>query len=109
VATVVDIKTFALNMHFLIGLLIGLAALLIFVVAVWTLLKVLVWRARHKRAEAQEAARKLRTDGLPYPPAGPGVCQRCQRAFDAVYHLPTGERLCPECYALRTPPSRGVQ
>ncbi len=98
-ATVVDLKTFARNIYFLIGLLIALAVLLTAAVGVWTLLKVAVWRSRQHRAEAQELQRKLRPDGTPYPPTGPGICQRCQQARDAVYHLPTGERLCSDCYA----------
>lgn len=94
----VDPKTFALNMHFLIGLLIALAALLILMVGLWTILKVVIWRSRQKRAEAQEKRRKLQPDGTPYPPAAPGICQRCQQAHDAVYHLPSGQRLCRTCY-----------
>ena len=93
-----DLKNFAINIYFLIGLLIALAVLLALVVAVWTLVKVLLWRSRRNRADAQEAARKLQPDGTPYPPAGPGVCHCCQRASDTVFHLPSGQRLCRECY-----------
>jgi hypothetical protein len=88
---VVDIKTFALNMYAIVGAVLALLALLILGVGAWTLLKVLIWRSRQDRAEARRKSER--------PPAAPGICQRCQRAADAVYHLPSGERLCAACYA----------
>ena len=96
----VDIKTFTQNMYFLIGLLLALAVLLTAAVGVWKLLKVAVWRSRQEEAEEQGHRQKLRPDGTPYLPTAPGICQRCQRALDLVYHLPSGERLCSDCYAV---------
>jgi hypothetical protein len=96
---VVDIKTFGANIYMLIGLLLCIAATLVLAVVAWTFLKAAVWRARQKVAEEQERRQKLQPDGTPYPPLAPGVCQRCQRARDAVYHLPSGQRLCRDCYA----------
>jgi hypothetical protein len=101
---VADLKTFGLNIYVLIGALILLAVLAVLIVAAWTLLKILIWRARQRQAEADQRRDKLRPDGQPYPPAAPGVCGRCQRAFDQVYHLPSGERLCPDCYAREIAP-----
>jgi hypothetical protein len=82
---------------------IALAVLLVLVVAGWTLVKVLTWRARQKRADVRRVERKLKPDGTPYPPAGPGVCQCCQRASAAVYHLPSGQRLCSDCHGAAHP------
>jgi hypothetical protein len=78
-------------------------AAVVLVVALWTAIKVLIWRSRRRSEEERQIRGKLRPDGQPYPPGAPGLCQRCGRAFDVVYHLPSGERLCPGCYARRTP------
>lgn len=95
----IDLKTFGANIYLLIGLLICLGVLLVLILAAWTLLKIAVWQSRRKKAAEQERRQRLRPDGQPYPPAAPGLCQRCQRAGDAVYHLPSGERFCADCYA----------
>jgi heme exporter protein D len=58
-------------------------------------------RRRERAAEAErEKARlaKLRPDGLPLPPHGRGMCAACGKAFERVYFLSDGRRLCPGCY-----------
>ncbi len=97
----VDLKTFGANIYLLIGLLICLAVVAILIVAAWTLLKIAVWRSSQRKAAEQEHRRKLRPDGQPYPPAAAGICGRCQQAGEVVYHLPSGERFCPECYEVQ--------
>ena len=104
----VDLKTFGANIYLLIGLLICLGAMLVLIVAAWTLLKIAVWRSSRKRAEEQERRQKLRPDGQPYPPAAPGICQRCALVFDVVYHLPSGERLCARCYQRQWEPGKSA-
>ena len=93
-----DLRTFGFNIYVLIGALLLAAVVAVLIVAAWTLLKIVIWRARQRRAEVAERRRRLGPDGQPYPPAAAGICGRCQRAHDVVYHLPTGERLCATCY-----------
>jgi hypothetical protein len=105
---VVDLRTFGANIYLLIGLLICGAALIILIVAAWTALKIAVWRSSQRKAAEQEHRRKLGPDGQPYPPAAPGICERCQQAGDVVYHLPTGERLCARCYQGQREPGKST-
>lgn len=89
---------FALNMRFLLGLIVFLLLAFVLVLGTWTGVKALLWRQRRKRGQAEERRRKFRPDGQPYPPQAPGICGKCGLASDAVYHLPDGTRLCPTCY-----------
>jgi hypothetical protein len=79
------------------------------VLGVCAAISFLIWRERRRRAERQAAAARIGPDGKPYPPAGPGLCDCCRRAFDKVYYLPGRRRLCPECYAgeMRAAPEAG--
>lgn len=72
------------------------AGLVIFLIA---LVRFQIWRLRQRRAYAQALAAKTQPNGEPYPPAGRGLCDRCGQAFDKVYHLRSGQRLCPACYS----------
>ena len=36
--------------------------------------------------------------GRPYPPGDKGLCDNCSVAFEKVFHLDSGRRLCKECY-----------
>jgi len=49
-------------------------------------------------AEKIKQQERFRPDGLPYPPCKRGMCDACVRPFEKVYYLPSGQRLCPECY-----------
>ena len=73
---------------------------LLFVAVLSLIIAIKWWRFSHrqKRADAEARAAALRPDGLPYPPAGRGMCEACTRAFDKVYFMPNGRRLCPDCY-----------
>ncbi len=69
-----------------------------------TLLIVSIVRGRRwEKTVAAEVERvrlaKLRPDGEPWPPFGRGMCEACARAFDKVYYLADGRRLCEKCYA----------
>ena len=33
-----------------------------------------------------------------FPPAAAGLCDRCGRVFESVYYLPSGTRLCANCF-----------
>jgi hypothetical protein len=91
-------QVFALNIYFLIGLLIVLGVVIVLIVAFWTSIKIWIWSVRRRKADEAEHRRRFRPDGRPYPPLARGICQGCARALDEVYHLPSGQRLCPECY-----------
>lgn len=93
-----QLETFRANMWLLICalLLLGLAVVVILVTS--TVAKMGLWRRRRRHAVQQQAREKRRPDGPPYPPAGRGLCDRCRRVYEKVYHLPSGERRCPACY-----------
>ncbi|MCK4343322.1 MAG: hypothetical protein KAY37_16530 [Phycisphaerae bacterium] len=93
-----DPVTFGQNIYLLIGLLVFLAIVIFVIIVAWTGINIGVWRAQKKNAEQQDLRRKFLPDGRPLPPTGRGVCTACCRACEKVYHLPTGERLCPMCF-----------
>ncbi len=66
---------------------------------VWAVARHFVWRFRRGKARRDAQRRRIRPDGQPYPPTGMGICCECERADLAVYHLPSGRRLCKDCYA----------
>lgn len=74
--------------------------LLVSILSVIIILKWQIWRISKRRAERLAHMIKFRPDGLPYPPAGRGMCDACEKAHEKVYHLPSGRRLCTDCYEL---------
>ena len=76
-------------------------AILIFLagVVVWIVGKHYVWRLRRSAARRSARRKRTRPDGLPYPPTGMGICSECGKAGLEVFHLPSGRRLCKDCYA----------
>jgi len=103
-----QLDSFALDMRFLLGLIIFLVILFIVVIAAWTGVKVWLFRSRQKREQQRVYARTHLPDGRPIPPTGEGVCEQCQGVFDKVYHLPSGRRLCSECYVASNEASGNV-
>ena len=86
----VDILTFGLNLHLIIGLaVVGLGVIVLVLVA---------WKAQVRLGGEQAARARLREDGQVYPPADRGLCDVCAGAFQKVYHLPSGQRMCEDCY-----------
>ncbi len=71
---------------------------LIAVLGVWACCYHFIWRARRGLANRQAYRRKHGPDGKAYPPVGKGICSACQQARQEVFHLPSGERLCKNCY-----------
>ena len=57
-----------------------------------------IWRAWTAHLQRRDEKQRLRPDGKPYPPAGRGLCDNCQRVFAKVYYLESDARLCPDCY-----------
>jgi len=68
-------------------------------VVVWIIGKHYVWRLRRSAARRSARRRRTRPDGRPYPPTGMGICSECEKAGLEVFHLPSGQRLCKDCYA----------
>ncbi|MFQ5411780.1 MAG: hypothetical protein ACE5EC_05765 [Phycisphaerae bacterium] len=96
-----QLEMFAFNIRLLIGLLVCAALGFGLLIFSWTGLRAVLFNRKLKRAEKDLASRHHDAGGAPTPPTAPGVCQHCDRACDAVYHLPAGVRLCPACYQNR--------
>lgn len=96
----VDRVTLAINLALIIGAVILAVVVLLLIVAGWTGINIVSWNRRRRQGEIEYRARRVRPDGTPYPPAGRGLCDGCQQVHDPVYHLPDGQRFCPECYAM---------
>jgi len=93
-----QLESWAFSIRWLVGLLIVLAILLVLLIAALTAFKIWLWRARQAFARRVRYQATHGPDGRPYPPTGLGLCDHCQRAFPDVYYLPSGQRLCPDCY-----------
>ena len=102
-----QLQTFGLNIHLLIGILLVLAIGLVVVIAVWTGVKVWLFRKKQEAAQHDERRRKFGRDGRPLPPRGPGLCEKCQKAGE-VFHLPDGRRLCESCFESDLPSPRAT-
>lgn len=93
-----DPRSLMLVLYTLIALL--LLGVVFFLVAVvgQTGVRLLIWRSQKAKAEREDHEAKYRADGTAYPPFSRGLCDSCQRAFEKVYYLPSGKRLCEHCY-----------
>ena len=89
---------FAQNMRLLLGLLLFTVFLVLLIIAIWTLMKMWLWRAGKRRFDQKQHELKYRPDGKPYPPAGRGLCDNCEQSCQKVYYMPSNQRLCPDCY-----------
>lgn len=94
----VDMRMWAVNMYFLLGLLVALTVLAVVTIVVIAVIRARLWQASVKRAERKDWQLKHRPDGQPYPPSGRGICDSCQKQSEKVYYLESGPRVCPECY-----------
>ena len=93
-----DYATVVFRMHWAMGIVWLAIFIAVVIFLVWVAFKLLIWRAARKRAERKARKIRYRPDGQPYPPAGEGVCDRCERAHQKVYYMSSGRRLCPSCY-----------
>lgn len=92
------LENWVLNIYFLIGALVALAALFVLLIAGWTLLKIGIWRRRQRCAWQAYRQQTRRADGRMYPPVLGGVCDHCGRVSKKIYHPLTGPSLCAPCY-----------
>lgn len=92
-----QLQMFGLNIHLLIGILLVLSIGAFLVIAVWTGVKVWLFRKQQETAEREGQRRKIGRDGRALPPRAAGFCEKCQKPGE-VFHLPDGRRLCVTCY-----------
>ena len=79
-------------------LLLTLIGLVVFILLTIALIRLFIHNAALARQKQLEYKEKYQSDGTPYPAASRGLCDNCQRLHEKVYFLPSGSRLCPECY-----------
>lgn len=93
-----DVRMWAQNIYFLIGVLIFGSICAVILIGLYIGLRVWIFKANQDRSMAEYYKRTRRADGKMYPPFAVGICEQCKGIRKKVYHLHTGERLCPECY-----------
>jgi len=81
-----------------VTVIVGLIVILLLGVAAMTMVRVWEWPRLLRNERRRRWRQKFRPDGRPYPPSAAGLCDECQQAFEKVYYMPTGRRLCPDCY-----------
>jgi hypothetical protein len=87
---------------FLFGFLLTLFLLLLTTASIIAFLTALKMRRHWRRYEILQSewqTERFDTDGRPFPPFARGMCDSCHKAFEKVYHMPTGRRLCPACFS----------
>ncbi|MGD8452047.1 MAG: hypothetical protein PVJ57_09540 [Phycisphaerae bacterium] len=92
-----QLRMFGMNIYLIIGALIVLGFLLVVLLVGWTGIKMWFWHMRMRRGQAEAERGRVGPGGKRLPPTGSGLCHRCGQP-GKVYHLPSGERLCPMCY-----------
>jgi len=97
----VDPVTFAQNVYALVGCWIWVFFLVLLAILAWTAAKMLAWRAEKEHYAIRARREKIGPDGQPYPPTGRGICAACSRTFEKVFVLPSGQKLCRDCYHRR--------
>jgi len=96
--TMDQLINFKINIYFLIGLLIFLAASSVLLIVFWSILKAWLWRIRQRRRQKQYYKQTHRADGRRYPPMAQGKCDQCGSTSKKIYYTETGPKLCSECY-----------
>ena len=91
-------------MWWAMGVVFFIALVVVVLLVAYVTGKLLLWRSARRRAAEQAARDKLGPNGRPRPTSGFGLCDSCGRAGEEVYYLPSGKRICPDCYnALHQP------
>ncbi len=93
-----QLEMFGLNITLLIGLLTAGVIGLVLFFALWTGIKIFLFRRRLRQGELQHELAQRDAKGRLLPPTTPGVCHACGKAYRKVHHLPSGQRYCPDCY-----------
>lgn len=92
------LESFALDIRFLIGLLVALFLLSVLTVALWTGLKVWLFYRSSQRSDKDQRRSDGSTEEEMAPPRATGICDACGVVPPWVYCLPDGRRLCAACH-----------
>lgn len=93
-----DVRMWAQNIYWLIGLLIFGGFALAVVLALYIGIRMYLFNAGQKKSLEEYHRQTRRADGRMYPPSAVGKCDACGRICKKVYFVRSGELLCPECY-----------
>ena len=93
-----QLQRWRLNTQLLIGILACLGVGLVFVFMFWTVLRTWLFASAQRRGERRFKTKRLGADGAPLPPTALGLCDKCGKVSDNVYHLADGRRLCETCF-----------
>ncbi len=94
----VDPRTLGQNLWLIITVVVLLAVLGVIGIGGWMGLRMWLQIKSENESWARYQAQRRGPDGQPYPPFIEGTCQACHRGDHKIYHLTTGQALCPECY-----------
>lgn len=94
----VDLGTFGRNLYLIIGGLIFLALVFFFVLALVIGIKMCLFFAGRRRAQARHLLETRRADGQMYPPFIEGVCEVCKRGGSKIYFPQGAAAMCALCY-----------
>jgi len=92
------LKMWAFQIFYLMGLLFVLAVLSVLTLLGISVVRNLLWRRQRKRVAREDYREKHDADGRRLPDCQRGLCDECGRLADKVYFLPTGPKLCSDCY-----------
>ena len=84
--------------HLMIAIPIVLVVLVGLTILTISLLKMYATKRRENQAAAETHDHRFRPDGAPYPDTGRGMCQSCKQVSEMIYYMPSGKKLCRECY-----------
>ena len=93
-----DLQMWAVNIYYLIGLHLFMGFWAVVLLALYIGLRMYLFSRRQRRSMAEYYRQTRRADRRMYPSFAGGICERCGSVRRKVYHLVSGERLCPECY-----------
>lgn len=101
----VHLVSWAMSVMWLVAVIIGVIVFGAIGLALWVAFKWLSHNRRVRLARKQAWRDRHRSDGTRLPPFGRGMCDRCGAAFEKVYYLPGGRRLCTDCFELEDVPA----
>ena len=94
----------AVRLYWALGVIVTIALSLAVSFALYMAIRAVLFRRARIRAERGIHRPHGPDPGAPgLPPRAPGLCQSCGRVFDALYHLPSGRRLCDNCLPASNP------
>jgi hypothetical protein len=84
--------------------------LFVFVIALWTAVKVAYAVYQRRRAKFAQFKLTCRADGKKYPPGIEGVCSECSRGGSRIYFpQETNNAYCTTCYEVYWRKNEGLE